>query len=132
LGKGSTPCPGLIMSTVVANRVHVLEDEDEARPLTAHRASSPLSHGVGSGASAPSKASSPSASASAPPLEPKSGDAVAYPTLRSVWRPVYNLASPVLLTYVLTFGIPIVTLIFVGHLGEDELAVGGLNSTAAS
>lgn len=107
--------------SVVANRAVVLEDEDEARPLTSKGPGSHGNAGPSGGAAAP-KAYLPSSS-SAPAVEPKSGADVAYPTLLSVWRPVYDLASPVLLTYVLTFGIPIVTLIFVGHLGKDELAV---------
>ncbi len=101
----------------------MLEDEDEARPLTSKGTVSPRSSGPSVGAAAAPKAYIQPSSGLPAVHEPKSGAEVAYPSLLSVWRPVYDLASPVLLTYVLTFGIPIVTLIFVGHLGKDELAV---------
>ena len=46
-----------------------------------------------------------------------------FPTTLSVLKPAVQLAWPVLVTYLLTFGIPVTTLIFVGRLGEAELAV---------
>jgi hypothetical protein len=97
-------------------------EDDEAQPLTHVTAVAPSSPALSSLGDGDSGGGSGGSGA-----KPVAGTGVvSYSTLWSVWRPMLNLAAPVLATYLLTFGIPIVTLIFMGHLGEAELAVGAV------
>jgi hypothetical protein len=42
---------------------------------------------------------------------------------RATW--LMLVCRPVLVTYLLTFGLPIISIIFVGHIDKDKLAAAG-------